>query len=73
MRYISMKFHENILNGFELESWHKTERVTVLVLCTLSENALYFYEIAWKYLEKFSSYRADTKQPLSNFKGDFID
>ena len=40
----------------------------VLVVCTWSDDALYFYEVSWKYLERFSSYRADLKWPLSNFK-----
>ena len=45
-------------------------RVTVLVLCTLSDDALCFYEVSLKCLEWFSSYRADTKLPLLNFKGE---
>ena len=31
----------------------------VLVVCTLSDDALSFYEVSWKYLERFSSYRMD--------------
>ena len=76
MLYISLKFHENILNGFEVtegtQNYHcqiskgnnfknVLTRVMVLELCTLSDNALYFYE-------QFSNYRADIKLPLSNFK-----
>ena len=34
-----------------------------------SDDAFYFYEVSWKYLRRFSSYRADTKLQLSNFKG----
>ena len=80
-----MKFHENILNGFQViegtQNYHcqiskrnnsknVLIRVTVLVLCTSSEDALNFYEVSLKCLKLFSSYRADTKLPLSNFKGE---
>ena len=34
-------------------------RVTVLVFCSLSYNAIYLCEVSSKYLELFSSYRAD--------------
>ena len=40
----------------------------VLVFCMLSDDALYFYEVSWKSLKQFSSYRADTKLLLLNFK-----
>ena len=65
MLYISMKFHENILNGFQVfertrnDHWQISKgnnsknvftRVMVLVVCTSSDNALYFYEIFTKYL-----------------------
>ena len=83
--YMSIKFHENILNGFQViqgtQNYHcriskgnnsknVLTRVTVLVLCTLSDDALYFYEVSLKCLERFLSYRADTKLQLSNFKGE---
>ena len=45
-------------------------RVTVLVLCTSFDDALYFYEVSLKCLKPFSSYRADMKLPLLNFKGE---
>ena len=67
MLYSSMKFHENILNGFKL--WSRQEfttvefqrslttklliRVTVLVLCMSSDDALYFYEVSRKYRNVF--------------------
>ena len=87
--YISITFHENILNGFqviertglrdgrtdrrsgheftnvefqrEIQRNSKTvrTRLTVLVFCTSSDDALYFCEASWKYLERFSGYRAD--------------
>ena len=74
-----MKFHENILNGFQViegtqiyhcrisrgnNSKNVLTIVMVLVLCMLSVDALYFYEISLKCLKWFSSYRADTKLPL---------
>ena len=58
--YMSMKFHENILNSFQViegtQNYHCQNskgnnskivliRVTFPVLSTLSDNALYFYEI----------------------------
>ena len=81
--YISIKFHENILNGFQViegtQNYHcqiskgnnskkVLTRVTVLELCKFSHDALYFYEVSLKRLKRFSSYRADTNLPLSNFK-----
>ena len=42
-------------------------RVTVLVLCTSSDDAIY-HQVSLKCLKRFSSYRADTKLPLSNSK-----
>ena len=71
---ISM-LHENILNDFQVmqrtQIYHcriskgknsKTvwARVTVLVFCMLSDDAIYFYEVSSKYFERFSSYRVDT-------------
>ena len=68
--------HDNILNGFQViertRNYHslisngnksKTvqTRVMVLVVCTSSDDDdLYFYEVSRKYLERLSSYRADT-------------
>ena len=62
MLYLSMRFLENVLNGFQgiertlidhcqISTWNisrKTDytRVTVLVVCMLSNNALYFYEVS---------------------------
>ena len=61
MLYISIKFHENILNDFQViertRNYHcriskgnnsKTvqTRVTVLVLSTSSDDALYFYKVS---------------------------
>ena len=37
-----------------------TKRVTVFVLCMASYDASYLYEVSSRYLERFSSYRADT-------------
>ena len=63
MLYMSMKFHENILNGFQVvegtqnydcrisqgnNSKNVLTRVMVLVLCTLSDDALYFYEVSYR-------------------------
>ena len=50
--YISIKFHENILNGFQaIESNFKGgitpkmyRQVTFLLFCMSSDDALYFYE-----------------------------
>ena len=41
------------------------------MLCTSSDHALYFYEVSLKFFKRFSSNRADTKLPLSNFKGNY--
>ena len=61
MLLISMKFHESILNGFQVmkrtriyhcrisnENNSKTNRtrVAALVFCTSSDNALYLYEVS---------------------------
>ena len=61
MLYISMKFHDTILNNFQVkeqtQDYHcqiskgnnsKNEqiRVLVLVVCLLSDDALYFYEVS---------------------------
>ena len=77
-----MKFHENILNGFQniegTQNYHcriskGDHSIHVLtsygsLLCTLYADAFNFNEVSLKCLERFSSYRADTKLPLSNFK-----
>ena len=69
--YMSMKFHENILTSLQvievtqnyhcqISKWNNSKneliRNTVLVLCTLSDDALYFYDISSNYLKQFSSY-----------------
>ena len=61
MLYISMNFHENILKGFQVIERARNDqcqilkgnnyktvqtRVMVLVLCTWSDDALYFYEVS---------------------------
>ena len=61
MLYISMKFHEHMLNGFQViertrndhcqiskgnNSKNVLTRVMVLMVCTLSGDALYFYEVS---------------------------
>ena len=56
MLYISMKVHENILNGFHMKlpllnfkreySKNVLTRVTVLVLHISSDDALYFHEVS---------------------------
>ena len=58
--YISMKFHDNILKGFQVIERSQNDqcqiskgnnyktvktRVTVLVFCTSSDDALYFSEV----------------------------
>ena len=82
---MSMKLHEIIFNGLQViegtQNYHcriskennsrnVLTRVKILVLCTSSDNALYLNEVSLKCLKRFSSYRADTKLPLSNFKGE---
>ena len=59
--YISTKFHENILGGIKVieRTWFSSEKnqrviipkkdvsgVTVLVLCTSSDNGLYLYQVS---------------------------
>ena len=61
MLYISMTFHESVLHGFQVIEWTRNDhcqiskennaknvktRVTVLMVWTLSDNALYFYEVS---------------------------
>ena len=43
--------------------------VTVFNSCTLSDHALYFYQVLWNYLKLFQSYRADTISVLKITKG----
>ena len=43
--------------------------VMVLVYCTSSDNALYLYQILWKYLKGFGSYCADTISIVKFAKG----
>ena len=64
----TQNYHQQISKGNNFKNVLK--RVMVLVLCMSSDGALCFYEVSRKYLEGFSSYRADTKRPLSNFKGE---
>ena len=35
--------------------------VSVLVLCTSSDDGLYLYQVSCKHLERYQRYRADTK------------
>ena len=54
--YLSIKFHENILNSFHTKlplsnfKWELLEKmygkVTVLMLSTSSDDALYFYQVS---------------------------
>ena len=59
----SMKFHENTQTGFlfieqtrnyycQTSKGNKNilTRVMVLVVCTMSDNLLYFHEVSFKYL-----------------------
>ena len=60
MLYISITFHENVLEGFQVMEWTQIyqcriskgnnskivwTRVTVLVFCTSSDDALFLYEV----------------------------
>ena len=40
----------------------------VLIVCTSSDDVLYFYEVSWKYPDPFLIYRADTQLLLWNFQ-----
>ena len=42
---------------------------TVVNLCTLSDHALYFYQVLWNYLKRYQSYRVDTISILKITKG----
>ena len=74
MLYISIKFHENILNGFQVKEWTRIyhcriskgnysnnvyTKVTVGIFCMSSDDSLCFCEVSWKYLKR-SSYWAYT-------------
>ena len=62
--YICIKFQENISNSFQVTKGHNSKsrlsRVTVLVFCTSSYDALHLCEVLSKYLKQFPTYRADT-------------
>ena len=82
---ISVKLHENILNGFQAieQIWNyhcwiqggggitpKMYIQELQFLCSACHlMSFYFYEVSWQYLELFSTYKADTKLQLSNLKG----
>ena len=69
--YISTKFHENILGGikviertrFSSEKFHNSLKnvggVTVLVLCTSSDDGLYLYQVSLKYLDRRTDRQTD--------------
>ena len=72
--YICTKFQENISKGFRVNERTHTENlqrginsirnvdgVTVLVLCTSPDNALYFSKVLLKYLKGSLSYRLKLK------------
>ena len=44
-------------------------RVTVVNLYTSSGHALYFYQVLWKYLQRYESFRADMISILKIIKG----
>ena len=65
---MSMNVHENTLNGFQVtegrQNYHcriskmnnaknVLTRVTILVLCMSSDDALYLYEVSLKCLKQF--------------------
>ena len=45
------------------------DAVTILLLCSFSDDALYMYQVLWKYLNSFQSYWADTISKLKFSKG----
>ena len=72
--YISMKVHDNLFNNFHVIEWTQNTHcqismgnnyknvqtnVEILVVCMLSDDALYFCEVSLKTLNVFSGYRAD--------------
>ena len=80
MLYICAKFQEIISNGITdmISIWKITKGnnyaknvggVTVLNLCMSSDNAWYFYQVLWNYLERYQNYRADTISILKITKG----
>ena len=67
--YICIKFNENISKGFRaiqgllflysgFSKGHNSVKTVgrVMVLCILSDLALYLYKISWKYLKGFQRY-----------------
>ena len=64
VKHICINFQENISNSFQVterthifqcskDSKSRSSRVTVLVFCTLSHDALHLYEVLSKYLNNF--------------------
>ena len=66
LKHICIKFQENISNSFQVterthifqcskdrNSKSRSSRVTVLVFCTLSHDAVHLYEVLSKYLNGF--------------------
>ena len=62
-----LDFHGKILKGTGYRK--NVGRVTVLFLCTASDNGLYLYKVSWKYSGRYQNYRADTILICKNFKG----
>ena len=70
--YIFARLQENLQNHFQVieraqvYDWDhffsksRLNRVTVLVFCISSYDALYLCEVLSKYLKRFQTYRADT-------------
>ena len=84
---IYMKFHEYSLNSFQVIEWTLfcdtqsskgnnsksiNARIMVLAFCTLSNADWYLYEVSWRYLEQFSSYRADKILWQTKFHGKWL-
>ena len=66
---ICMKFCDDTLNGFKVTErtrfclrncYLQSSRVMVLAFYTFTNVGKYLYEVSWRYLEQFLSYRADT-------------
>ena len=53
-----------------LNSKRRLTRLTVLVLCTSSHDAIHLFEVASTYLERFSTYRADIYKIFKKKKKD---
>ena len=80
---IYMKFREDSLNGFQVRvdtfcdgqnskgynSKSIKSRVMVLALCMSSNIDWYLYEVSWRKLEQFSSFRVETILWRTKFKG----